>query len=164
MTEQEADLLLRSFEARGLSLAHSSEGTWESSTLSFSPRGILTHSDCDLIRLCKFELIAACIRVGIFARPPRPAPTAAPMQRRTTKRESVPKMLRWYLIEKYDYTCQYCGRRNHSSKVDPDGVSWHIDHVDPFGKGGEDGPENFTLSCRACNLRKRGMSLTEFRS
>lgn len=80
-----------------------------------------------------------------------------------TPRGALPKMLRWYIIEKFNYTCQYCNRRHHESKIGPDKRPWHIDHVIPLSRGGVDGPENLTLSCERCNLSKRAKHPRDFR-
>lgn len=77
---------------------------------------------------------------------------------RRSGRESIPKSLRWVLMEKFNYTCAYCGRRHHSSSIGPDNRPWHLDHREPFSKGGADGPENLVLSCEQCNLRKHTQS------
>jgi hypothetical protein len=51
------------------------------------------------------------------------------------------------------HTCRYCKRQGDG--LDPDGRTWHIDHVIPVTKGGTDDPENLALSCQTCNLQKR---------
>lgn len=80
-----------------------------------------------------------------------------------TPRSALPKMLRWYIVEKFDYICQYCKRQHRSSKAGPDGKPWHIDHMVALSLGGVDGPENLTLSCERCNLRKHAKRPRDFR-
>jgi hypothetical protein len=51
------------------------------------------------------------------------------------------------------FWCAYCGREG-SYVYDPDGESWHIDHVRALAKGGSDGLWNMVKACKSCNLRK----------
>lgn len=50
-------------------------------------------------------------------------------------------------------TCSYCNRVG-TMEEDPDGNSWHIDHIQPRSVGGSSERENLTLACRHCNLHK----------
>lgn len=50
--------------------------------------------------------------------------------------------------------CSYCRRPGRPRGVDPDGKSWHIDHVMPKAHGGDDDDANLVLSCAACNMAK----------
>ena len=56
--------------------------------------------------------------------------------------------LRFYVLERDKFTCQYCG-----SKA-PD-VALEIDHILPRAKGGGDNEENLTTACYKCNRGKR---------
>ena len=74
--------------------------------------------------------------------------------------------------EKYDHHCAYCGREIKLKDM-------QIDHFIPKNRGnysrwsdkkgkyivshGEDSMENYMPSCRACNFRKRDMSIGQFR-
>ena len=74
--------------------------------------------------------------------------------------------------EKYDHHCAYCGREIKLEDM-------QIDHFIPKNRGnysrwsdkegkyivshGEDSMENYMPSCRACNFRKRDMSIGQFR-
>ncbi|MCT3465886.1 HNH endonuclease [Lactobacillus delbrueckii subsp. bulgaricus] len=45
--------------------------------------------------------------------------------------------------------CAYCGKR---LEFKPNG--FHIDHIRPLAKGGNNEDSNLTVSCRECNLSK----------
>jgi 5-methylcytosine-specific restriction endonuclease McrA len=62
------------------------------------------------------------------------------------------KSKRFHLLEKYNYTCQYCGRKA------PD-VILEIDHIHPKSKGGKDVLENLTVACKDCNIGKHDKPL-----
>ena len=49
------------------------------------------------------------------------------------------------LIQRDNYSCQYCGYK---------GDNLSIDHVIPRSRGGEDKWENVTTACISCNIRK----------
>jgi len=59
---------------------------------------------------------------------------------------------RFEVFKKYNFTCQYCGRRT------PE-VILEIDHIIPKSKGGTDDIENLTASCFECNRGKSGTLL-----
>ncbi len=63
------------------------------------------------------------------------------------------RRLRDAIAKAYNYKCQYCDRK-HS-------ITWHIDHIIPRCKGGEDTLLNYTLACSRCNLKKSGTQLTD---
>jgi len=65
----------------------------------------------------------------------------------------VPPKLRRRIIREYGQTCQYCGRRG-ARRLGPGGEPWHIDHIVPVARGGKTTPENLTLACKRCNLKK----------
>lgn len=67
--------------------------------------------------------------------------------------EPISKTDREYIINKYKYQCAYCGKKGDKTRG-PDGVSWHIDHIIPYSKGGATERGNFALACRQCNCRK----------
>ena len=55
---------------------------------------------------------------------------------------------RFELLKKFNFTCQYCGRKA------PD-VQLHIDHITPVSKGGSLESSNLTVACSDCNIGKR---------
>lgn len=55
---------------------------------------------------------------------------------------------RWEILERDDFTCQYCGKRA------PD-VVLEVDHIHPQSKGGDHDPDNLITSCYDCNQGKR---------
>ena len=60
---------------------------------------------------------------------------------------------RHYLLQKYNYTCVYCGSR---------GGSFELDHVIPRSKGGTNKISNLVLACKECNRKKGKSFLDEF--
>lgn len=65
------------------------------------------------------------------------------------------KGLKRSILLKYNYTCQYCGKRqgdrflNNFTKVE---VS--VDHITPISKDGTDDPSNLVCCCVQCNSKK----------
>lgn len=57
--------------------------------------------------------------------------------------------LRWQILERDNFTCQYCGRN-----VRDDHVKLQIEHIIPKSKGGTSAPNNLLTSCVECNLGK----------
>lgn len=55
---------------------------------------------------------------------------------------------RFEFLKKFNFTCQYCGRKA------PE-VVFHIDHILPKSKGGTNEVNNLTLACDDCNIGKR---------
>jgi len=68
-------------------------------------------------------------------------------------RAPIPKRVRTQLILKFNCRCQYCSRLG-DQQGGPDGRTWHVDHIFPVSRGGDDSEDNLTLSCATCNLRK----------
>lgn len=57
--------------------------------------------------------------------------------------------IRYRILERDNYTCQYCGRK-------PPEVKLHIDHILPKSKYFNlDIDENLITTCQECNLGKR---------
>lgn len=63
-------------------------------------------------------------------------------------------MLRSFVFERDDFTCQYCGAR---------GVKLECDHVIPVSRGGSNQIENLKTACFSCNRSKRAKTLDEWR-
>ena len=57
--------------------------------------------------------------------------------------------LRFYIFNRDNFTCQYCGRN-----IKKDNIKLHCDHIIPKIKGGKDIPGNLITSCEDCNLGK----------
>ncbi len=60
------------------------------------------------------------------------------------------------VLNKTNGRCGYCG-------IALDG-RWQIDHMHPRCKGGSDAPNNLIASCPACNTKKSGRTVDEFRA
>lgn len=60
--------------------------------------------------------------------------------------------LRWIILNRDRFTCQYCGRKA------PD-VILQVDHKISKVNGGSDNEENLITSCIACNIGKNSESL-----
>ncbi len=65
---------------------------------------------------------------------------------------ALSKRLRFKIFEKYNFTCQYCGRK-------PPEVVLEVDHVVSRKDGGLDEEMNLICSCFDCNRGKRETSL-----
>jgi 5-methylcytosine-specific restriction endonuclease McrA len=67
---------------------------------------------------------------------------------RAAARESIPPQLRFRVLQRDGFRCQYCGR---SAR---DGATLHLDHVVPVVAGGETSEDNLITACEQCNLGK----------
>lgn len=64
----------------------------------------------------------------------------------------IPARLRFEVLERDEFACQYCGAKA------PD-VTLHVDHVVPASAGGPDVAENLITACRDCNMGKANVGL-----
>lgn len=64
------------------------------------------------------------------------------------QRKLMTKKLRYEIITRDKYTCQFCG------KYMADEVGLHIDHIVPISKGGKTIPSNLQVLCSKCNGNK----------
>lgn len=64
------------------------------------------------------------------------------------QRSAMTKELRKFIMERDNYTCQWCG------KYMPDEVGLQIDHIIPVSKGGTSDPDNLQVLCSKCNGAK----------
>lgn len=64
--------------------------------------------------------------------------------------------LRFEILSRDNFTCQYCGRKA------PD-VILHIDHIQPLSKGGSSSKNNLTTACQECNYGKSDVLLKAHR-
>ena len=62
--------------------------------------------------------------------------------------------LRFKVILRDNFTCQHCG----ASPAKQLGVELHIDHINPWSKGGETTLENLQTLCSTCNLGKSNVT------
>lgn len=60
---------------------------------------------------------------------------------------------REYLLEKFQRTCAYCGKRE---------IPLQIEHIVPKSRGGSNRISNLTLSCEKCNTKKGSKTAMEF--
>ena len=63
------------------------------------------------------------------------------------ERKPLPKKVRFEVLKRDRFTCQYCGRKA------PD-VVLHVDHIHPVADGGIDDMTNLVTACSECNLGK----------
>ena len=63
------------------------------------------------------------------------------------KRKSIPKSLRFEVLKRDKFTCQYCG-------ASAPAVVLHIDHINPVANNGAADITNLITSCAGCNLGK----------
>ena len=64
--------------------------------------------------------------------------------------------LRWKILERDNFTCQYCGQKAPN-------VSLHIDHILSIEDGGDYNPDNLKTACSACNMGKSGLAIIKRR-
>jgi hypothetical protein len=67
--------------------------------------------------------------------------------RHTSGPTAVSLRTRYSVLQRDNFTCQYCGRS-------APGVELNIDHRTPVSKGGSDEIDNLITSCAECNLGK----------
>jgi 5-methylcytosine-specific restriction endonuclease McrA len=67
-------------------------------------------------------------------------------------RDGISLRLRFEILKRDNFTCQYCGRSAPS-------VALHIDHKKPVSKGGDNRPENLAAACLDCNIGKHDSGL-----
>ena len=67
---------------------------------------------------------------------------------------TIPKSLRFEILKRDSFTCQYCGRSAPN-------VTLHIDHIIPWSKVKEHKIENLQVACSDCNLGKSDKLLNE---
>ncbi len=62
-------------------------------------------------------------------------------------------LLRWQILERDDFTCQYCGQSAPDTRLE-------VDHKIPASDGGTDDPDNLVTACSACNQGKNAFILS----
>lgn len=59
------------------------------------------------------------------------------------------------ILERDNYTCQYCGAKLEWSEL-------HVDHIVAKSKGGSNKDENYITACARCNSSKCDKSLSAY--
>ena len=75
-------------------------------------------------------------------------------KREMPKRKEIPKRIRFEVLKRDKFTCQYCGRQA------PD-VVLNVDHIKPISKGGTNEITNLITSCFDCNSGKSDIELSD---
>lgn len=70
------------------------------------------------------------------------------------ERKALSKKIRFEVLKRDKFTCQYCGR------MSPD-VILEVDHIKPVSKGGTNDIMNLITSCRECNSGKSNIELSD---
>lgn len=68
------------------------------------------------------------------------------------KRKAISNGLRFDILRRDNFTCQYCGAKPIESEL-------VIDHINPVANGGTNEPDNLITSCHKCNSGKSNKSL-----
>lgn len=72
----------------------------------------------------------------------------------TNKRKAISKRMRFEVLKRDAFTCQYCGKQ-------PPDTILHLDHIVPVSKGGKNTVLNLITSCQDCNLGKSNIELSD---
>lgn len=72
----------------------------------------------------------------------------------TAKRKAISKRMRFEVLKRDAFTCQYCGKQ-------PPDTILHMDHIKPVSKGGKNSLLNLVTSCVDCNLGKSDKELSD---
>lgn len=67
------------------------------------------------------------------------------------------KRMRFNVLNRDNFTCQYCGRQVPNVKL-------HVDHITPRARGGRDSIDNYITACSDCNQGKHITKLLQFPS
>lgn len=130
--------------------------------LNLSPRGCQTHVDAlwrkGWLRSTGSPVLplhpVSRIRIGEM-------PYSERRQRQSIypvdRKPFVEPKLRFFVLQRDHFTCQYCGAAS------PD-VALHVDHVIARSCGGTTTADNLTTACVSCNRGKGVMSAEEWRA
>jgi hypothetical protein len=107
-----------------------------------------SENDIDVILRCLADNIAHLggRRIRPNATIIRPINSSMPLAVEKIRR-TLSRAVRFAVLVRDDYTCQYCGRRA------PE-VVLHVDHRTPVSLGGRDELDNLLAACAECNLGK----------
>lgn len=75
-------------------------------------------------------------------------------------RKQISKSIKNSVWEKTGGKCFYCGRQ--TIPFGNFNMSFHIDHLVPYSRGGKDTIKNLIPSCRGCNIERGNKNLTAF--
>jgi 5-methylcytosine-specific restriction endonuclease McrA len=81
-------------------------------------------------------------------------PDFADMGENPKQRRAIPKGVRFEVLKRDSFKCQYCGA------TAPD-VLLVIDHINPVSNGGSDDITNLITSCAPCNSGKSDKTLDD---
>ena len=65
-----------------------------------------------------------------------------------TSRINIPQSVRKYILQRNNYQCQGCGKKQTQTKL-------NIDHIVALAKGGSNDISNLQVLCRQCNQTKK---------
>lgn len=63
------------------------------------------------------------------------------------EQKKIAARLRFKILQKYNFTCQYCGAKAPEVRL-------HVEHIKPISKGGASEESNLIVACADCNLGK----------
>lgn len=69
-----------------------------------------------------------------------------------SKRKSISKGMRFDVLNRDNFTCQYCGKSAPEVKLE-------VDHIKPVVNGGKNKMKNLITSCEACNRGKHSKEI-----
>ncbi|MBD2107013.1 HNH endonuclease [Nodosilinea sp. FACHB-13] len=73
-----------------------------------------------------------------------------------TKRISIPRSVREYVLNRDNHQCKSCGKKSSEVKL-------QIDHILPLAKGGVNDISNLQTLCKGCNQKKSAKIDNRFR-
>lgn len=79
--------------------------------------------------------------------PFRPRPEMKELRFTRYRRQGISRKAYFQVLERDDYTCQYCGASYPEERVG-------VDHVIPVIIGGTNAPSNLVACCESCNRSK----------
>ena len=65
-----------------------------------------------------------------------------------TPRINIPQSVRKYVLQRNNYQCQSCGKKNTETKL-------NIDHIVALANGGSNDISNLQVLCSKCNQKKK---------
>ncbi|WP_019507218.1 HNH endonuclease [Pleurocapsa sp. PCC 7319] len=65
-----------------------------------------------------------------------------------TPRTNLPQSVKKYVLQRDNYQCQSCGKKNAETQL-------HIDHIISLANGGSNDISNLQVLCSRCNQKKK---------